>query len=386
MATLPFSKNRLFCPGPTPVPLDVGMAALNSNIYHRTDAFRDIIIQCRKLLTPFFNTEVEPLLLTSSGTGALESALVNLTDVKDKVLVINGGKFGERWEKMALSYQCEVLTYQIPWGTSPDLDTLRKLILDAGPLKAVFFQANETSTGVAYPVEEIAKVIRESRPEALIVVDAVSGLIAHKMDMLNWGIDCVVSGSQKGFGIPPGLSFIALSPRAWNSLSKRPKFYFDLKKEKQGQDSGETSWTPATTLILSLKNALEQLTILGPEGCELHHRQLAIACRAAIHSMGLKLFPSSHPSQALTAATLPPNLDGTAVVRYCRETYGAIFAGGQDQLKGKIIRISHLGMVDQLDLLSGISALEMGLTKLGHQHTLGSGVAAAMTSLLKTSH
>jgi len=376
----PFVKPRLFCPGPTPVPLDISMAALQTNVYHRTDAFRQIVLDCRHMLQPFFGSAEAPLILSSSGTGALESALVNLTEVGDKILVINGGKFGERWEKLGQAYQCKVISYTIPWGTVPDTEVLKKHLRDNPDCKAVFFQGNETSTGVAYPVKELAAAIR-SVSDAMIVVDAVSSLVAHLIEMDNWSLDAVVAGSQKGFGIPPGLSFVSLSKRAWTRISKRPKFYFDLAKEKTGQDKGETAWTPATTLILSLKPALEALSTLGPQGCDEYHARMAQACRNAAEAIGLPLLAQSHASQALTAVRLPDSMDGSALVKICRDKYGAIFAGGQDQLKGKIIRIAHLGLVDHLDLIGAIAAFEMGLQNLGYSHALGSGTAAAMRTL-----
>lgn len=380
MSANPFVKPRLFCPGPTPVPLEISTAALQTNVYHRTDAFRQIVLDCRKMLQPFFGSAEAPLILSSSGTGALEAAFVNLTEVGDKILVINGGKFGERWEKLGQAYQCRLITYSIPWGTAPELEVVKQHLRDNPDCKAVFFQANETSTGVAFPVKELAAAVR-SVSNALIVVDAISSLVAQVIAMDDWSIDAVVSGSQKGFGIPPGLAFISLSKRAWTQLSKRPKFYFDLAKERTGQEKGETAWTPATTLILSLKPALEILSAVGPEGCDAYHARMAKACRNAAEAIGLPLLAQSHPSQALTAVRLPDNLDGSALVKLCRERYGAIFAGGQDQLKGKIIRIAHLGLVDQLDLISAIAAFEMGLHNLGYSHALGSGVAAAMRTL-----
>lgn len=379
----PFISERLFCPGPTPVPLEVGLSTLRTNVYHRTDSFRQDVLECRRLLQVFFGSKEAPLILTSSGTGALEAALVNLTNPGDSVLVINGGKFGERWEKLAKAYGCQVNSYTIPWGSSPDSETLKET-LRRTPCKAVFFQANETSTGVAYPVEELAAAVR-SVSSALIAVDAVSGMIAHRIAMQDWDLDCVVSGSQKGFGIPPGLSFIGLSPRAWGGLSQRPKFYFDLARERAGQEKGEMAWTPATTLVLALLSSLKKLVEVGVEGCEAHHKRLAIACRHAMEAMGLQLFAQSHPSQALTAVSLPSSIDGSQLVKICRDAYGAIIAGGQDHLKGKIMRIAHLGMVDELDLLSGLSAFEMGLQRLGYRHTLGAGVGAAMQSLLRAS-
>jgi aspartate aminotransferase-like enzyme len=376
----PFVKPRLFCPGPTPVPLDIAAAALNTNVYHRTDGFRQIVLDCRRMLQPFFGSADAPLILSSSGTGALESALVNLTDVGDKIFVINGGKFGERWEKLGQAYQCKVVSYTIPWGTSPDIQVFRKLLSEHPDCKAVFFQANETSTGVAYPVRDLAAAVR-SVSDAFICVDAVSSLIAQVIAMDDWGIDAVVAGSQKGFGIPPGLSFISLSKRAWSQISNRPKFYFDLVKERAGQDKGETAWTPATTLILSLKPALEALVAIGPIGCDRYHARMAQACRNAAEAIGLTLLAQSHPSQALTAVRLPESIDGGALVKTCREQYGAIFAGGQDHLKGKIIRIAHLGLVDHLDLIGAIAAFEMGLQSMGYSHALGSGVAQTMRTL-----
>jgi aspartate aminotransferase-like enzyme len=199
--------------------------------------------------------------------------------------------------------------------------------------------------------------------------------------MIELGIDCLLTGSQKGFGIPPGLAFIALSDRAWNSLSARPKFYFDLKKERDGQAKGETAWTPATTLVESLLVSLEMLAKIGPKACDAHHKRFANACHKAASAMGLKLFSKAHHSQALTAIELPANIDGSKLLKYCRTRFGTVFAGGQDHLKGKIIRLAHLGIVDELDLIGGIAALEMGLQKLGHTSKLGVGVSAAMEAL-----
>lgn len=380
METHAFVKDRLYCPGPTPVPQASAIAALQTSVYHRTDLFREKFLHARNLLKPYFASEEAPLILTSSGTGAMEAALVNLTQAGDKVLCLNGGKFGERWGKLANAYGCQTLIYDFPWGESPSLDKLHDLLISHSDIKAVFFQANETSTGVAYPVREIASLIK-ANSQALIVVDAISALVAHHIPMDEIPIDCLLTGSQKGFGIPPGLAFIALSNRGWSALSKRPRFYFDLKKEREGQAKGETAWTPATTLVESLIPSLELLSQQGPRACEAHHALLAQACRAAAEAMGLKLFSKSHHSQALTAIELPQNFDGSKLLKYCRARFGTVFAGGQDHLKGKIIRLAHLGVVDELDLIGGIAALEMGLHKMGHSFALGQGISAAMKVL-----
>ncbi len=375
-----FVKDRLYCPGPTPVSQAAAVAALQTSVYHRTDLFREKFLHCRKLLQRFFGSTEAPLILTCSGTGAMEAALVNLTNPKDKVLVLNGGKFGERWGKLASAYQCEVISYEFPWGEAPKPDPIKKLLNANKDIKVVFFQANETSTGVAYPVKEIAQTVKDNS-SALVIVDAISALVAHDLSMNEMPIDGLITGSQKGFGIPPGLAFIALSDLAWKSLTQRPKFYFDLTKERKGQATGETAWTPATTLVESLAVALETLSILGPKACEAHHQRLATACQKAAAAMGLSLFSKSHHSHALTAIELPANLDGSKLLKYCRVRFGTVFAGGQDQLKGRIIRLAHLGIIDELDLIGGVAALEMGLKKLGHTARIGAGVSAAMESL-----
>lgn len=380
-----YSRSRLFCPGPTPVPDDAAYAGLETNIYHRTAEFKAHFQRARGLLRPFFDSSEDPIILSSSGTGALEAAMVNLSSPGDTVIIVNGGKFGERWHKLAHAYECQVEKLTVPWGQAPEPDQIVAMIKRQPKAKALFLQANETSTGVAYPIEEIAKAVRAVKPEILIIVDAISALVAHHVKLTDWNLDCVISGSQKGFGIPPGLAFIALSDRAWSSLSRRSRFYFDLARERAAQAEGQTAWTPATTLILSLKVALEKLSELGVDGCVEHHRQMAKACRAAAKAMGLDLFSQSHHSQALTAISLPSNIDGTELVRLCREKYGAIFAGGQDQAKGKIIRIAHLGFLDQFDLITAISAFEFGLHDLGFSTDLGHGVQAAMKAMSNAS-
>ncbi len=380
MEKYPFVRDRLYCPGPTPVPAESAQAALRTNVYHRTDAFRATFLEARALLQPFFAGEEHPLILSSSGTGAMEAGLANLTRAGDKILVLNGGKFGERWKKMGAAFQCELVSYDFPWGEAPEPQQVEHILKTHADIKAVFLQANETSTGVAYPVRELCALIR-AHSEALIVVDAISALVAHHLPMQELGIDCLLTGSQKGFGIPPGLAFIALSRKAWASTSDRPRFYFDLKREREGQAKGETAWTPAITLVESLLPSLRQLNLWGPLACAQHHQRMALASHRAAEAMHLKIFAKSHPSHALTALEIPAAIDGSKLVKVCRERFGTIFAGGQDHLKGKIIRLAHLGLVDELDLISGIAALEMGLKLLGSKHSSGAGVGAAMDAL-----
>ncbi|MFW7378019.1 MAG: pyridoxal-phosphate-dependent aminotransferase family protein [Oligoflexus sp.] len=381
MEKLPNVRPRLFCPGPTPVPNEAAIAALHTNIYHRSADFKQHFQRARSLLCDFFDSPEGPIILTSSGTGALEAALVNLTSPGDEILVINGGKFGERWQKLGQTYQCSVDVIEVSWGQSPEINDILTKLQSRPNTKALFLQANETSTGVAYPIEEIARAVRKQRPEILIVVDAVSALVAHHVKLKSWDLDCVISGSQKGFGVPPGLAFLALSERAWSHISKRPRFYFDLLRERQAQAEGQTAWTPATTLVLSLEVALQKLHEIGVDACVAHHALMAKACRAAAGALGLELYSQSHHSQALTAIRLPSGMDGSQLVKVCREKFGAIFAGGQDQAKGTIIRIAHLGVFDQFDIITALSAFEFGLREMGSRHDIGVGVQAAMKTM-----
>lgn len=376
-----FSKTRLFCPGPTPVGHEASLALLNTNVYHRTDDFKERVFACRRGLKPFFGTTQLPLILSASGTGAMEAAVTNLTAEADNVLVLVAGKFGERWEKLAKAFGCNTSTIKVDPGHTPASSQVLAHIKANPSCKAIFLQANETSTGVQLPVETICTDVRGSGFEGLIIVDAVSGMCAHPLEMDKWGIDCLVSGSQKGFGIPPGLAFIALSERGWKKVSKRPRFYFDLEREKKNQDDGQTAFTPATGLILALEASLTKMLSYGPQKVVAHHQRLANACRAACKGLGLQLFAKENPSDALTAMALPSSLNGKKLVSDIKKSDGAIFAGGQDDLAGKIIRMSHLGFVDRLDIIAGIAALEFALKKQGHDFEFGSGVRAGLEHL-----
>lgn len=312
----------------------------------------------------------------------MECAMVNFTNPGDRVLVINGGKFGHRWQQLAETYGCQTHTIEVEWGQAPELSDIQHLLELKPEWSAVFLQANETSTGIAYPLETWVPGIR-SITDALIVVDAITGLCAHRIDMDKWGIDVAVGGAQKGFGIDPGLSFIAVSEKARSRLSERPKYYFDLAKEMAGQESGQSSWTPATGLISSLDKALELLSEIGLEKTHAHHDLMGEVVRTGGLAMGLDLLANQYPSSALTAFKLPPSIDGKLLTKHLQQRWGTTFAGGQGKLAGKIIRFSHLGFTDPLDILAGLAALEMSLRHFGHRCTVGSSVAAAMKILAK---
>ncbi len=323
--------------------------------------------------------------MASSGSGAMEAAVSNFTTEGDEIAVIVGGKFGQRWQQINQAYLNRVHTLEVEWGEAVSPEKISDFLSDKPNCKAIFFQASETSTGVKLPVREIANHIR-SHFRGLIIVDAISYLIAHEMKMDEWGIDVVISGSQKGFGVPAGLSFLAYSDLAFQSLSRRPRFYFDLRKEIANQKSGKSSWTPATSLILSLDKSLENFEAEGYENIFKHHEILAKATRNAIEAMGLELLAKRSPSNTLTAVKLPSSIDGKSLVTNLKEQFGTQFAGGQDSLSGKIIRISHLGLVDVLDMMAMISSFEMGLAMSGYQFEVGLGVKTALNTFISNQH
>jgi aspartate aminotransferase-like enzyme len=377
-----FTPNRLFCPGPTPQPWHTKQAGLESDIYHRSKEFEALVTSCAQMLKPLFGTSTQPVILTSSGTGAMEAVVVNLTDADDAVIVVVGGKFGERWYKLNQTYGNRVTSICVENGKAPTVDQITDAFKQCPNPKAFFFQAHETSTGARFDVPAIAAQVRGLSPDTLIVADAISSLGAHTMEMDKHGVDAVTAGSQKGFGVAPGLSFVALSTRAWSGLSSRAKFYFDLEKERKGQETGRTAWTPGVSLVQSLHAALSEISRIGPSEFAKHHDRLAKACRAAIKAIGLELFVEERAiSSVLTAIKVPEGVDGSKILSTAKSRYGAIISGGQDELKGKIIRFSHLGFVSPFMLIEGLAALEFALADEGHKFSMGSGVTAAMNSL-----
>ena len=380
-----FTPNRLFCPGPTPTPWFVKQAALDTDIYHRSREFEAIVMDCAAKLRPLFGVSTQPVILTASGTGGMESLVVNLTDEGDEVIVVVAGKFGERWQKLNTSYGNKVHTVSVELGKAARAADIDKAFAVCPRPRAVFFQAHETSTGARFPVDELCSAIRRHNAETLIVVDAVSSLGAHHLEMDKWGIDAALSGSQKGFGVAPGLTFVAMSSRAWGMRSQRSRFYFDLERERKGQETGRTAWTPGVSLMLSLQAALREVDRIGVAQFVKHHERLGAASRAAFAALSMKLFVEENAvSNALTAVRVPDGLDGAKLLADAKARYGAIISGGQDELKGKIIRFSHLGFVSPFMLIDGLAATEFALADAGWKFTMGSGVSAAMRSLYET--
>ena len=372
-------KKYLLSPGPTAVPENVLARMAEPMIHHRTPQFSAIFAEVKKDLKYLFQTEQEVIILASSGTGAMESAITNLFCRGDKVLFVNGGKFGERWGKLAKTFGLEPIEITVEWGKAVDVADVKKALEKDPDIKAVLVQASETSTTAAHPVKELAELTKDR--DTLLVVDGITAVGVMDLPMDKLGIDVLISGSQKAFMLPPGLAFIALSEKAWkfSERSDIPKFYFNLKTENKNQVAGKdtTAYTPAVSLICGLAEVLKMVKEEGLENLFKRHEILAKATRAAVEALGLKLLAPDSPADSATGAYVPDGVDGGKLVKFLRDDMGVTLAGGQDHLKGKIIRIAHLGYYDTFDIIIAISAIEMALKKLGHPVEMGKGVAAA---------
>ena len=352
-------------------------------IHHRTPQFSAIFAGVKKDLKYLFQTKQEVLILSSSGTGAMESAICNLFSKGDKIIYINAGKFGERWGQIARVYGLEAIELKVEWGQAVNADVVKDLLDKDPQIKGVLVQASETSTTVAHPVRELAALTKDR--DTLLVVDGITSVGVMDLPMDDIGVDVMISGSQKAFMLPPGLAFIALSEKAWKFAdnSDLPKFYFDLKKENKNQIAGKdtTAYTPAVSLIIGLAEVLKIVRKEGLKELFKRHEMLASATRAAVKALGLELLAKDSPAESATGAYLPPKIDGKEFVRFLRDEMGVTMAGGQDHLTGRIIRIAHLGYYDTFDVVIAISAIEMALDKFGHPVEHGKGVAAAQKVL-----
>jgi len=375
-------KTYLMTPGPTPVPPEVLLAMAQPVMHHRSPAFRAITREIRDGLRFLFQTEQEVLIFASTGTGAMEGAVVNTLSPGDTALVIEAGKFGERWGELCNTYGVKVEKIQPGWGHMCKPEDLARR-LDANPgIKAVFCQANETSTGVAAPLKELGQVLRD-RPGTILVADAVSALGAMEIQTDAWGIDVLVSGSQKALMLPPGLAFASVSKKAWEAVAKAkcPRYYFDFAKSLKAQQKDQGAFTSAVSLLYGLDAVLKMLKAEGIESILTRHKLLSAATKAAVQALGLSLFSKDNPSVCLTAVEAPAGIDGQEVVARLRDGHGITIAGGQADLKGKIFRISHMGYVTGSDILLTIAALEQVLVSLGYKAQLGTGVRAAQEVL-----
>ncbi len=371
-------KERLFTPGPTPLLMEAQVHALTASLHHRTEAFRQIRQQTLEGLRYFFNTQNDVLIFTSSGTGAMEGAMSNLLSAGDRVLVGTAGKFGERWLELARAYGVEADKVESPYGHPLDVAATEKRMKSGGPYRAVFVQATESSTGERHDVKSLGAVVC-AYPETCLVVDAITGLGTTDLSPDDWGLDVVIGASQKALMVPPGLAFVSVSEKAWRAVEKSrlPRYYFDFARERKGLGKGEGTFTPATTLVVSLHAALNYIRRIGRENLVANAALLAEATREAAKVLGLKLFAACSPANALTTICAPDGMDSGLIVKELRARFGAVVANGQGSMKGKIIRLAHLGYYDALELFAVLAALEIVLLRLGHKVELGSAVRAA---------
>lgn len=376
-------KKYLFSPGPTMLPPGVLLKMAEPIMHHREPEFKKIFAEIREGLKYLFRTKNEVLVFTSSGTGAMEGAVSNILSRGDKAIVVRGGKFGERWGEICEAYGIEFIPIDVEWGRAVDPGRIQELLKSDSSIRAVYTQASETSTGVRHPVREIAEIVKKYE-ETIIVVDAITGIGVFDLPMDEWGLDVVVSGSQKALMLPPGLSFAALSDKAWKRVerSNLPRYYFDFKKELKSTKKNQSSYTPAISLFVGLREALGLIRKEGLEALFRRHEKLAEATRRAVKALGLDLYAPESPSNAVTALKIPGGIDGEKLKDLFFERFGITVAEGQDRAKGKIIRIAHLGYYDKLDMVMVISALEMLLKEMGHAFELGTGVKAAEEVLM----
>ena len=367
-------KRFLMTPGPSPVPSFVRESLSQEIMHHRTSEFQDILKETHEGLKQVFCTDNPVLIFSSSGTGAMEAAVGNLFSSGDKVIAVNGGKFGERWTEIAKSFSLEVVEMHVEWGTSPSLEELKSILNSNKGVKGVLTTLCETSTATVYDIEGISKITKENG--VLLVVDAISGLGQDVLLPDAWAVDAVVSGSQKGFMLPPGLSFISLNNKAQEAVknSNLPKYYFDLNKALKSYQKNDTPFTPAVSLIVGLQEAVKAINKEGMESRWSNFKKMSLATQEGIKALGLKVF-SKRPSASVTAALCPEDIKSSDLVKKLRKEYGLSIAGGQGNLKDRIFRIAHMGWINEQDLIACFSLLEKVFKDLGYKFKLGSSVA-----------
>lgn len=376
-------KYNLMIPGPTPIPTRVLSAMTHDMIGHRGPLFSAVMKEVMEGLRWAYETKNEIFIYPSSGTGGMEVAVVNTLSPGDKVIVLNIGNFGARFVKICKAYGADVNDVKFERGKPADPKVL-EAELKKGPVKAVFFQQNETSTGVLNDVEALAKTVRRVQPDALIIVDAVSGMMAAPLKTDEWDLDVVVSGSQKAFMVPPGVSAVSISARAWKAYetSKCAKHYWDWGLMKEEAPKGHTYTTPPESLIFGMREGLKMLQEEGRENVFARHKFNRDLLRAAAKALGLGLLADdAHASPAVTAIMPPEEVDGEKVRALMRDEFNVEVAPGQGELKGKIFRIGHLGYVDSLDLVGAWAAVEVLFKRLGAKINFGAGVKAMMELL-----
>ncbi len=376
-------KRYLFAPGPTPVPPKILAAMSMPVIHHRSTDFVPVLKSVKKGLKWLYQTENDVLILCCTGTGGMVGSVNNFFSSGDKVLVINSGKFGERWTEICRVYGLQAQEIEVKWGYTIKPEMVEDALDKDPEIKGVFVQATETSTGVYHDIKALGNVVNK-KDNTLFIVDAISALAAHDLRTDEWGVDIMVGGSQKGLMLPPGLSFVSISEKAWNKSEKArsPRFYFNFKKEREAQAKNQTNFTSAVTLIIGLNESLNLMQKEGLGNMFKRHEKLASATRQAVTAMGLELYSKESPSNSVTAILAPEGLDGQEIYKNLRDRYGITSAGGQGKARGKIFRIAHLGYADTFDIIIAAAGIEMVLAGMGYPVKLGIGVAAAEKYLL----
>ena len=376
-------KRYLLAPGPTPIPANVLLAMAAPIIHHRSPDFIPVFESAKKGLQWLYQTKNDVLILSSTGTGGMVGAVNNFFNHGDRVLVVNGGKFGERWTNICQAYGLNVKEITVKWGYAVKPEVVEESLKKNKDIKGVFVQASETSTGVYHNIEALGSIVKKYE-DTLFIVDAISALAAHDLRTDEWGIDIMVGGSQKGVMLPPGIAFVSVSEKAWvkAETSRLPRFYFNFKKERENLAKNQTNFTSPITLIIGLNESLKMLQTEGLGNIFKRHERLANATRKAVQALGLELYSKESPSNAVTAILSPPGIDGQAVYKNLREQYGITAAGGQGKAKGKIFRIAHLGYSDRFDVITAIAGIEMVLKGMGYPVKLGTGIAVAEELLM----
>lgn len=385
-------KSRLFTPGPTPLLPAAQLAMAAADIHHRTVDFRALYKKVLKDTQTFIGTKNDVIMFASSGTGMMEAAVTNLTSPNDKVLVLSAGKFGERWKSICEAYGCRVDVLSVPYGQTFDIEDIKAKLNEN--VRAVFMQATESSTGTRHDVEAVAELTKKG--DTLLVVDAITGLGTTHFDVDDWGIDVIIGGSQKSLMVPPGISYAAVSERAWKRMesAKNPRYYFDMRKERKSAAEGESSYTPAIALITALAAAYEFIRNMGKgdlaagrvalvnnaETCAEMMREAALALR-------LQLFAPEAPSAAVTSIVSPAGVDSGEIVKAFKSEFGAIISNGQGEMKGRLFRMAHLGYFDYMDTLATIGALEqvLGIISRPKHVEFGPGLRAAQIVYARSS-
>jgi aspartate aminotransferase-like enzyme len=368
-------KQRLLTPGPTPLYPPALHAMMASDVHHRTEEFRNIYKSALADLKEVYGTSNDVLMFAASGTGAMDASVSNLFSPGDKVIVATAGKFGERWVEIARAYGLDANVLKAEYGDVVTPDRIEAALKAEPATKGVFIQASETSTGIEHDIQTMAGIVKKT--DAIFVVDAITGLGTMPLDIEGWGLDVVIGGSQKAFMIPPGLAFLSVSAKAWAlaETAKLPHYYFSLKKEKKAADANDSSWTPATSLIIALGEALKYMKKIGMKNLIENAQLLAKGTREACQELGLELF-ARRPGSSVTAVKSPAGMDSKVIVKGFKERFGAVIANGQGSMQGQIFRMAHLGYFDFADMFGVIAGLELILRANGHQVELGKGVAA----------